>query len=120
MDKEKIVSEIDEALRIGSVSSRFEFVFFDKKHAVKLPYETRALVKHKDGFLEMAVWCGKKYGWYINGKRHREDGPAFERANGDKAWYINGEKLTEEEFDNRKKPCIGKKVVIDGIEYTLK
>ena len=28
--------------------------------------------------------------WYINGKCHREDGPAIERANGSKSWYING------------------------------
>ena len=28
--------------------------------------------------------------WYLNGKRHREDGPAVEYSNGDKYWYING------------------------------
>ena len=67
MDKEKVVSEIDKALRIGSVSSRFEFVFFDKKHSIKLPDETRALVKHKDGFIEFAVWTGEKYGWCDEG-----------------------------------------------------
>ena len=27
--------------------------------------------------------------WYINGKRHRLDGPAVEWSNGDKAWYVN-------------------------------
>jgi hypothetical protein len=32
---------------------------------------------------------GTKY-WYLNDKRHREDGPAIEYANGSKAWYING------------------------------
>ena len=32
---------------------------------------------------------GNKY-WYINGKLHREDGPAIERTNGTKQWYING------------------------------
>ena len=25
--------------------------------------------------------------WYLNGLCHREDGPAIEYANGDKAWY---------------------------------
>ena len=59
--------------------------------------------------------------WYNeNNELHREDGPAIECSNGDKAWYIKDKQLTEEEFNNRKKPCIGKKVVIDGIEYTLK
>ena len=28
--------------------------------------------------------------WYLNGKLHREDGPAFEYANGNKCWYLNG------------------------------
>ena len=28
--------------------------------------------------------------WYLNGKYHRVDGPAVERANGDKWWYLNG------------------------------
>ena len=28
--------------------------------------------------------------WYLNGKRHREDGPAVEYANGDKSWWLNG------------------------------
>ena len=39
--------------------------------------------------------------WYINGERHRDWGPAVERANGYKTWYINGERLTEEEFNAR-------------------
>ena len=33
--------------------------------------------------------------------RHREDGPAVEYTDGDKEWYINGEELTEEEFNTR-------------------
>ena len=32
---------------------------------------------------------GNKF-WFKNGKRHREDGPAIEYANGDKFWFING------------------------------
>jgi len=29
--------------------------------------------------------------WYLNGNRHREGGPAFERADGYKEWWVNGE-----------------------------
>ena len=29
--------------------------------------------------------------WYLNGKLHREDGPAIEDTNGIKAWCINGQ-----------------------------
>ena len=28
--------------------------------------------------------------WYLDGKLHREDGPAVEYANGDKEWYLDG------------------------------
>ena len=58
--------------------------------------------------------------WYLNGKRHREDGPAFEGADGSKYWYLNGEQLTEAEFKNRmNKPCSGKVVEIEGVKYKL-
>lgn len=36
--------------------------------------------------------------WYVNGGRHRLDGPAIEFAEGGKHWYIEGKKYTEEEF----------------------
>ena len=29
--------------------------------------------------------------WYLNGERHREDGPAIEWADGDREWWVNGE-----------------------------
>ena len=29
-------------------------------------------------------------GWWLNGKRHREDGPAIEYADGDRYWFLNG------------------------------
>lgn len=28
--------------------------------------------------------------WYLNGLKHREDGPAIEWSNGDKEWYQHG------------------------------
>jgi len=37
----------------------------------------------------------------LNGKYHREDGPALEYADGYKAWYLNGKEFTEQEFNNR-------------------
>ena len=32
--------------------------------------------------------------WYLNGEPHREDGPAIEWANGTKEWWLNGEIVT--------------------------
>ena len=37
--------------------------------------------------------------WYINGKRHRTDGPAVEHENGYKEWYIDGIQMTEKQFN---------------------
>ena len=57
--------------------------------------------------------------WFLNGQLHREDGPACEYADGTKEWYLEGEELTEEQFLKRKKPCSGKKITVDGVEYEL-
>ena len=38
---------------------------------------------------------GGKY-WYLNGKRHREDGPAIECSNGGKYWYLNDKRHRED------------------------
>jgi len=34
--------------------------------------------------------------WYINGKLHREDGPAVEGADSTKMWFINGVRHRED------------------------
>ena len=67
--------------------------------------------------------------WCLNGKRHREDGPACEYANGDKRWFLDGQQLTEDEnwlVTPTKPPSTrcaqtlsGKVVEIDGKKYKL-
>jgi len=43
--------------------------------------------------------------WFRNGRYHREDGPAIERANGYyKSWWLNGMRLSEQEFLRRTSP----------------
>jgi hypothetical protein len=63
---------------------------------------------------------GAKF-WYLNDKFHREDGPAIEYYNGDKSWYLDGKKLTEQEHKaaTSKPTCEGKIVEIDGKKYKL-
>ncbi len=34
--------------------------------------------------------------WWLNGKYHREDGPACELADGSKFWYLNGKQHRED------------------------
>jgi len=55
--------------------------------------------------------------WWLNGKLHRIDGPAFEHEDGTKSWYINGERLTEQEW--QKKVQKGETINIEGKEYSL-
>ena len=43
------------------------------------------LVEYADGSKE----------WYLNGKRHRTDGPAVEYADGTKEWFLNGEQVDQ-------------------------
>jgi len=75
--------------------------------------------RHREDGPAIEYYDGSKR-WYLNGKRHREDGPASEYADGYKVWYLNDEQLTEEEFNNLKKPsCNGKIVEIDGKKYKL-
>jgi hypothetical protein len=38
---------------------------------------------------------GSKY-WYLDGKLHREDGPAFEGSDGSKCWWLNGKRHRED------------------------
>ena len=37
-------------------------------------------------------------GWWLNGKRHREDGPAIEYNDGTKYFYLNEKYHTEEDY----------------------
>jgi hypothetical protein len=40
------------------------------------------------------VW-GDQF-WGVNGKRHRTNGPAVIRLNGDHEWWVNGRDITQE------------------------
>ena len=51
-------------------------------------------------------WSDGDKSWYLNGKLHREDGPAIECANGDKHWWLNDVGLTEEEHRVRMYPVV--------------
>jgi len=45
---------------------------------------------------EVRVYADGTKWWHLNGKRHREDGPAIEKADGTKWWYLN-DKLHRED-----------------------
>jgi hypothetical protein len=66
-------------------------------------------------------WSDGTKSWWLNGKRHREDGPAFECSDGYKAWWLNDKRLTEQEHKaaTSRPTCEGKIVEIDGKKYKL-
>jgi hypothetical protein len=55
--------------------------------------------------------------WYLNGKLHREDGPAIESYNGSKCWYLN-DKLHREDGPAIECPNGGKGWFLNGKELT--
>jgi hypothetical protein len=55
---------------------------------------------------EVEVYTNGDKFWHLNGLRHRLDGPAVVWISGSKAWFLNGEHLTEEEFNERMAPTI--------------
>ena len=57
--------------------------------------------------------------WYLNGKYHREDGPAVELATGTKCWFLNGKRLTEKEHQEQTQASTNKVIEIDGKQYKL-
>ena len=64
-----------------------------------IEYTVKAYAKSNDWFLNgerhredgpAIEWAHGSKEWYLNGKRHREDGPAVDRPSGFKVWYLNG------------------------------
>ena len=41
--------------------------------------------------------------WFLNDKRHREDGPAVEYPNGEKRWYLNSKEVSWQEVFKKAK-----------------
>ena len=98
-----------------------------------MSYKTYEVIVHDNGTEE----------WRLNGKLHRENGPALVYSNGDKKWWINdklhrtdgpalefgslkewwieGVHYSEAEFHAivNPHPLAGKVVEVEGKEYTL-
>jgi hypothetical protein len=62
-------------------------------------------------------WANGSKWWYLNGKLHHEDGPACVYADGSKSWYLNGKYYSEEKFNEKMK--LSKKININGREFTI-
>ena len=72
--------------------------------------------RHREDGPAIEYASGTKF-WYLNGKYHREDGPAIEYASGTKSWYLNDEYLSKDEWEKRIKKTHN--IIIDGKEIEL-
>ena len=61
---------------------------------------------------------------YSYERTYDENGNVLTYKNSDGVFIIKGKSVSEKEFknfiNNQNRPCVGKKVVVDGIEYELK
>ena len=48
--------------------------------------------------------------WYLDGKFHRDDGPAIEYVNGINQWYLDGYPFHEEEWETERIKWIQKEI----------
>ena len=71
---------------------------------------------HREDGPAIELANGSKF-WYLNDIRHREDGPAVEYANGSKLWYLNG-KLHREDGPAIEYANGTKRWFLNGQEYS--
>jgi hypothetical protein len=76
----KTSTKRDEAAILMEQSNKPKLRVLELESGEKLPVNYTGIIKYSGG---------DKI-WWLNGTRHREDGPAVEWANGDKHWYLNG------------------------------
>jgi hypothetical protein len=63
------------------------------------PIKVKASSEIPKGFTGIAEHPNGSKLWYLNGKLHREDGPAVEWADGRKEWWLNGKQYSETEWE---------------------
>ena len=88
----------------------------DFKKPIKVKYWYRYIRKHPS-FTGCLINGDNSKAWFKNGEYHREDGPAFEFANGSKQWRLNGTYLTEQ--DHRLKVRQMKLKLLDIDQHSL-
>jgi len=74
----------------------------------------------------VTVYSSGHKDWWLNNKRHREDGAAVEYADGTKEWWLDGNHISEAEFNVRMRRHVrmrrqfdGTTINIGGVKYKL-
>ncbi len=63
-------------------------IAYNRNYGSHIAWTLNGKIHREDG--PAVEYAGGRREWWINGNHHREDGPAIEYANGDKRWYQNG------------------------------
>ncbi len=51
-----------------------------------------------DNFTGVINFWNNNYYWFVNGRKHREDGPAVIYSDGHKFWYLNDYSYSQEQW----------------------
>ena len=64
----------------------------------RVEYRLNGKLHREDG--PAKEWADGDKEWWVDGKCHRLDGPAVEWANGTKEWYVDDNKVPKSDVDN--------------------
>ena len=56
--------------------------------------------RHREDGRPAVIWSDGTKEYWVNGLRHRVDGPAIEYASGEKYWFLNGKEVSKEEVES--------------------
>lgn len=87
-----MIKNILSFLKIGEVLNEIKNGLFEKSGVKEWWLNGK---RHREDGPAVEYSNGHKY-WYLNGKLHRDDGPAVEYSNGTKEWYKNGKQHRED------------------------
>ena len=90
-----------------------------KVHKTRTEWYFNGKLHRKDDLPAVENVNGDKE-WWLNDKRHRENGAAIEYADGCKVWYINGMMYSEEEFNTQKVKELTVKEITELLGYNIK
>ena len=95
------------------IKDQYRTLFFNDKN--ELHRENGPAVEYIDDPEDCRIEESKQ--WYINGKRHRADGPAVEDVDGYKEWWINGKKIncsSQEKFEKLRDSKLNKGMSVNN------
>ena len=100
--------QIMEKVEIKNSGSIYEYLFLNVDEESKIEYSNGNKFwklngkRHREDGPAIEWASGNKH-WYLNGNLHRADGPAIECSDGSKSWYLNGKRYSEEKFNKKVK-----------------